>query len=204
MANQGGILVLLHGYQDDPGGLESRLSPLLEPGRWVVVSPRAPTMMPAGPVWFTTDEQGADEGAVVVALGELDELIDRTSAEHGLPRSAVVVGGSSQGGAMALALGAQTAGATGTLGGLFCVSGWLPHFDTITYDLAGLGAASTPCLIVHGDDDDVVIVQQGRSGARLLERHGVPVTYVEVTGGGHHLGQAADAPVVAWLSQLSL
>ena len=180
------------------------MSPLLEPGHWVVVSPRGPIMTPAGPVWFTTDEQGADEGAVVVALAELNELIDRTTAEQGLPRSAVVVGGSSQGGAIALALGAQAAGASGPLGGLFCVSGWLPHFDTVTYDLAGLAAAATPCLIVHGGEDDVVIVQQGRSGARLLERQGVPVTYVEVTGGGHHLGEAADTQVAAWLVQLNL
>ncbi len=55
---------------------------------------------------------------------------------------------------------------------------------------------------MHGTDDDVVIVQQGRSAARLLERHGVAVTYVELPG-GHHLGDAADARVAAWLEGLA-
>jgi phospholipase/carboxylesterase len=183
--------------------MAARFERLVDPARWVVASPRGPITTPAGPVWFTTDDEGPDEAAVVDTLASINQLIDQTSAEHGLPRSAVVVGGSSQGGAVALALGLRAPGDAGPLGGLFCVSGWLPHFDAVDYDLAGLAAAATPCLIVHGDDDEVVIVQQGRSGARMLERHGVPVTYVELPG-GHHLGAAADSRVASWLEQLSL
>ena len=56
-------------------------------------------------------------------------------------------------------------------------------------------------LVVHGTDDEVVTVQQGRSAARLLERNGITVTYVELPG-GHHLGDAADARVAAWLATL--
>ena len=113
----------------------------------------------------------------------------------------MVVGGSSQGGAVALALGLRAAGSAGPLGGLFCVSGWLPHFESVRYDLPALAAAATPCLVVHGRDDEVVIVQQGRSAARMLERHGVAVTYAELPG-GHHLGDAADERVAAWLDGL--
>ena len=44
-------------------------------------------------------------------------------------------------------------------------------------------------------------MQQGRSAARMLERHGIAVTYAELPG-GHHLGDAADAQVAAWLDTL--
>ena len=181
--------------------MRARFERVIDRSRWVVVSPRGPVATPAGPAWFTTDEDGADEAAVVAALAALDAVIDGAAADHGLARSSVVVGGSSQGGAMALAVGARAPGSSGPLGGLFCVSGWLPHFERVDYDLAGLAAAATPCLVVHGDDDEVVIVQQGRSAARTLERHGVAVTYVELSG-GHHLGPESDAHVATWLERL--
>ena len=182
--------------------MRARFERVIDRSRWVVVSPRGPVATPAGPAWFTTDDDGADEAEVVAALAAIDDVIDGAAADHGLPRSSVVVGGSSQGGAMALAVGARSPGSSGPLGGLFCLSGWLPHFERVAYDLAGLAAAGTPCLVVHGDDDEVVIVAQGRSAARTLERHGVAVTYVELAG-GHHLGTVGDDEVAQWLHRLS-
>ena len=56
-------------------------------------------------------------------------------------------------------------------------------------------------LVVHGSDDDVVAIQQGRSSARLLERHGVTTRFVE-TEGGHHLGTVAVDALDDWLDRL--
>ena len=69
---------------------------------------------------------------------------------------------------------------------------------TVDYDAGALAAAGTPVLVVHGTDDEVVIVQQGRSAARYLERHGVAVRYVEPPG-GHHLGPEAVDELGRWL-----
>ena len=67
--------------------------------------------------------------------------------------------------------------------------------DTFEPRVAGGG---TRVLVVHGADDDVVAVQQGRSAARYLERHGVSVRYVE-RAGGHHLGPEAVDQVAHWI-----
>lgn len=166
------------------------------------MAPRAPTATPDGPVWFTSDDTGAREGEVSRSLAALDEHLAALAAEHGVNRSSIVVGGYSQGGAMAMAFALAEGGGTEPLAGLFCVSGFLPHFETVPYDLASLAAGATPCLVVHGDEDPVVPVQQGRSAARTLERNGAAVTYVEASG-GHHLASVGDEAVASWLEGLA-
>jgi acetyl esterase/lipase len=49
-----------------------------------------------------------------------------------------------------------------------------------------------PTMIVHGTDDRLVPVEQGRLFAEALEAAGVPVVYVPVEGGGHGIA-APDA-----------
>ena len=44
-----------------------------------------------------------------------------------------------------------------------------------------------PILLVHGDDDDVVLVSQSRRMARALERHQKDFTYIEQPSGDHYL-----------------
>jgi predicted esterase len=109
-----------------------------------------------------------------------------------------VLGGHSQGGAVALALALRQAGSDEPLGGVYSVSGWLLHAESVAYDAPALAAGGTPVLVVHGADDEVVIVQQGRSSARYLERHGVTVEYVELDG-DHHLGRPAIDAIGRWL-----
>jgi phospholipase/carboxylesterase len=194
------LVIALHGYEDEPADLADLLAPLdseLRP----LVALRGPIDAPHGPAWFTSDDAGPVEAELRRSLDVLDLLIDRTAADHGLDRSAVVLGGFSQGGVAALAYALFGAGAAAPLAGLFCVSGFLVHAESVPYDIAGLAAGGTPVLVVHGAEDDVVAVQQGRSVARLLERKGVAVRYVEVDG-DHHLGPRAVDALAAWLSDL--
>ena len=65
----------------------------------------------------------------------------------------------------------------------------------------GPGAGGTPVLVVHGVDDEVVAIQQGRSAARLLERNGVATRFVE-TEGDHHLGTVAVTVLADWLNTI--
>jgi predicted esterase len=189
------VLIVLHGYEDEPGG---RIDPSALDG-WRVVTPRGPIERPGGPAWFASDDDGPVSAHLVHALDQLDELVGR-EAQAG---SRVVVGGYSQGGAVALALALRAERRSAAdLRGVFCVNGWLPHDDAVTYDPTRLVAAGTPALIVASEGDEVVPVQSGRSAARVLERGGVAVTYVEVPG-DHHPGLDAFSAVADWLDALA-
>jgi len=49
----------------------------------------------------------------------------------------------------------------------------------VAWDFAAAAAASVRVLLVHGTDDDVVPLAQGRGAQRALERQGVDVTWIE-------------------------
>ncbi|MGZ4706416.1 MAG: alpha/beta hydrolase [Acidimicrobiales bacterium] len=194
------LVVALHGFEDEPRALTASLAPIAARGL-VVVTPRAEVDAPGGPAWFTSDDHGPIEAELRRSLEVIGAVVDQTAAEHGVDRSAIVLGGFSQGGVAALAFALHDAGSSQPLGGLFSINGYLLHAETISYDPAGLAAGGTPVLVVHGTDDEVVAVQQGRSTARLLERHGVATRFVE-TEGGHHLGAAAVGALGDWLDEL--
>ena len=46
---------------------------------------------------------------------------------------------------------------------------------------------TAPVLLIHGNDDSVVPESQSRFMERALRRADVPVTYMELDGGGHSL-----------------
>ena len=167
----------------------------------MVVAPRALRATPAGPIWFRNDDDGPVEADLIESLDHLDGLLDELAGLHAVSRRQLVLGGFSQGGAVALAAALRAAGAADALGGVFAISAWLPHAEAVAYDAAALAAAATPALVVHGVDDDVVALPQGRSAARYLERHGVPVDLVEIDG-DHHLGTATLGPLARWLDAM--
>jgi predicted esterase len=183
-------LVVLHGFEDEPDG---RLAPRELDAGWQVVEPRAELDQPGGPVWFRSDDHGPVETDVVATLDRLATLMADLTAESDGP---VVLGGSSQGGAVALALALRSAP---PLSGLFCVNGWLASFDAVAYEPEALAAHGTRVLVVGSTDDEVVPVQAGRSAARYLERAGLDVTWVEL-GGGHAIGPDAVAALADWLA----
>jgi phospholipase/carboxylesterase len=185
------ILLLLHGYEDEPVG---RLAPPGLDGSWEVLQPRGPIELGGGPAWFASDDDGPVEAQLVASLDQLDRLVDGLGA----PSASLVVGGSSQGGAVALAWALR---ANRALAGAFCVNGWLPAPESFAYDPQSLSAAGTRVLVVGSLDDEVVPVQAGRSAARYLDRAGVDVTAVELDA-GHGIGAEAVAAVGTWLASL--
>src|SRR5262245_13571559 len=92
------LLVLLHGFGDDPARLAALVPGLLLPPSVEVLVPVGRHDGGTGPAWVPS-EPTAEE----LAAG-LDELTATITSAGAPPRSAVV-GGFSQGGAMALALG---------------------------------------------------------------------------------------------------
>jgi predicted esterase len=189
------VLVLLHGFEDEPDG---RYAALVEADRrWSLVEPRGPLERPGGPSWFASDVAGVVEADLVASTAMVSRVV--TEQLDRVPPAVVVLGGSSQGGATALACSLRSGGAPPELVGVFAINAYLPAVDLSLYDPAPLAAAAAPVLIVASADDQVVPPQQARAAARYLDRAGVAVTYVEVAG-GHSPGPAAIDAVRDWLA----
>lgn len=122
---------------------------------------------------------------IPVALGDKNDLagVRRSAAlVHAtldsvvakMPSTEVVLGGFSQGGAMALFAGYTY---PKPLGGIVCFSGWAPltKTDEATFigELQAGANAQTPCFIGHGTEDNVVLPECGERAAKALEEAGV-------------------------------
>jgi phospholipase/carboxylesterase len=185
--------VCLHGYGDDPAGLAAT-GTALDPTSTLLV-PTGPVDAGGRPAWFASGP--ADRGPpLVTTLDALDALIDATCETHHLDPSDTAVLGYSQGAAAALAL-AFRVGARRRPAHVVVHAAWLLDEPDVDWALAEGGA--TRALLTHGRDDDVVPVQQGRSAARVLERHGVDATFVEIDA-GHDLGHFPVDEAARWLA----
>jgi thioredoxin 1 len=174
------LFLLVHGYGADENDLAGLL-PYLDPdGRFLTVLPRGPVAAPPGFAWYdiggiTGDADRAD-ATFLASLDELDDLLDASAAEHGLPRREAVVGGFSQGGAMAVALGLRRSDRDRPIG-VLAMSTYLPEVEGLEYDWEA--ARDVPVLVQHGSEDPLIPVERGRRLARTLAAHDVPVVYGE-------------------------
>lgn len=183
-------LVFLHGHDDDPDA-SADLVRSMAGVAWRVVLPPGPVETGGGRrAWWRSDDDGAPiEGDVLAAVTVVDDVV-RTLAGT----APVVLGGFSQGGALALALAlrARPPGEVDALAGAFAIGAWLPDLVGLETDVDTAAQRRLPVLIAHGEDDEAVPVMLGRSAARLLDRRGVPVTYrpLEV---GHEVAPFTNA-----------
>jgi thioredoxin len=196
------VLMLVHGYganEQDLGGL----LPYLDPeGRFLAVMPRGTTAAGPGFAWYEVPGSGGagpDDAAFLASLDELDDLLDTVCAEHGKSRSEAVVGGFSQGAALAVALGLRRSERERPAG-VIALSGYLADVEGIEYDWDA--ATAVPFLVQHGTEDDLIPVEAGRSIARLLVDHNVPVVYGEYPM-GHQVAMESLERAHLWLLAVS-
>ena len=197
------VLLLVHGYGADERDLGGVL-PYLDPeGRFLALLPRGPVAAPPGFGWF--DINSVQPGHVsdptfTSSLDELEDLLDAVCAEHDLERSRAVVGGFSQGGALALALALRRSERPRPAG-VLAFSAYLPDVEGV--DLDWDAAQSIPVLVQHGTDDPLLPVEAGgRALARALIDRGVPTTYSEFPM-GHSVAMAGLEEAHEWLLAVS-
>ncbi len=192
-----GTVVLLHGHGDDPDSVRS-VGSAVAPAGWRVSVPHGPAITTGSRrAWWRSDVDGAPvAGDVDDAIAVVDDVLAGLAGA-----GPVVLGGFSQGGALALALAVSDRAPTSPLAGAFAVGAWLPDLVAVPTDLAAAAAHAMPVLIAHGTDDDDVPLLLGRSAARLLDRHDVPVTFVSLDV-GHDLS-AFTATVTDWLAAVA-
>ncbi len=176
------VLLLAHGYGADERDLGGLLTYLDPDGHFLSVFPRGPVAAPPGFAWY---EFGApspggglafDQAGFAAAVDAVDDLLDATCAEHGLPRDEAIVGGFSQGAGIALALALRSAGRIRPAG-VVAMSPALPDLELIEPDWAA--AATMPILLQHGTEDPLIPVDRSRALARTLAEHSVPVVFSE-------------------------
>ena len=114
-----------------------------------------------------------------------------------MPLSRIVVGGFSQGGAMAIYAGLQY---DGTLAGLCVMSGYLPKEDGFAVTSA---AKATPVAHFHGTDDPVVKIEWARKTVDIVKARGV-ATYEmnEYYPLGHGASMELFTDVIKWLERV--
>jgi thioredoxin 1 len=172
------VLLLVHGLGADERDLGNVL-PYLDPeGRFLAVLPRGPISAPPGFAWHGMGAAGGGDPdeTFIESVHALDALLDEVCSEHGKDRSQAVVGGFSQGGALAVALG-YGRGGTAHPAGVLAMSTQLPEFEGLVYDWDA--GKDIPALVQHGTRDPLIPVENGRALAETLREHGVPVTYSE-------------------------
>ncbi|HWW44068.1 MAG TPA: thioredoxin [Acidimicrobiia bacterium] len=189
------VLLLVHGFGADERDLGGLLSYLDPEGRFLTVLPRGPVAAPPGFAWFGPDGR-TDDATFTSSLDALDDLLDEVCAANGKDRADAIVGGFSQGGGLAVALGLRRSPRPHPLG-VLAMSPVAP--DGIDYDWDA--AASVPVLVQHGTDDPLVPVARSRALASALMDHGVPVVYQEYPM-GHAVALEGVQAAKAWLDQV--
>ncbi len=176
------VVIWLHGLGADGHDFEPLARELGLPGavRYIFPhAPRRPVTVNAGHVmraWYDVlsldlpqreDVTGIRESAAAIA-----RLVDR-ERERGLAGERIVLGGFSQGGALALYAGLRYPVA---LGGIVSLSAYLPLAPALAQE-ASAANAGVPVFMGHGEDDEVVSVRHGARTRDLLEDLSHPVEW---------------------------
>jgi phospholipase/carboxylesterase len=178
-----GALVLLHGRGADENDLFPLLDELDPERRLHGYTPRGPLSLPPGGAhWYVLGGIGTPERETFTAsYTALSAFLD------GLPYERLVLGGFSQGCAMAYAL-ALFRGRPRPAA-LLALSGFVPRVEGYELDLE---PPFPRIAIAHGAHDPTIEVAWGRAARELLEEAGAAPLYREFPG-GHWVDPAAIA-----------
>jgi phospholipase/carboxylesterase len=190
-----GALVLLHGRGADEHDLFPLLDALDPERRLVGATPRGPLSLPPGGAhWYALGGIGTPEPTTFrESYTAVEEWLGAFLEEHGVGFERLVLGGFSQGGAMAYALGL---GAGRPRPAALCVfSSFVPRVPGFELDLT---PPLPPIAIGHGTLDNVIGVEWGRRARALLESAGAEVLYRE-TPMFHQIDPAFVQDVSEWI-----
>jgi phospholipase/carboxylesterase len=171
------LLVLLHGWGADANDL-SPLASILNLPTYQSIFPNAPFSHPQfswGRAWYDLERQ--DYRGLVECRQMLQAWLLSLEAETGIPLERTILGGFSQGAAMALDVGLSL-----PVAGLCSLSGYL-HFQP-----QHLPSSPPPIFMVHGQQDMVVPIQAAHQARNELKAIAAQVEYHELAM-GHEIPQ---------------
>ncbi|MEO1593410.1 MAG: hypothetical protein AAFU71_19270 [Cyanobacteria bacterium J06632_22] len=172
------VLVLMHGWganAQDVAGLADYL-PLPKTHMFFPNGPFAHPMNPVGRMWYGFPPS-YDFRSPPIFEGQADlqqsrqlllDWLENLPAQTGIPLEKTILGGFSQGGAMALDIGPRL-----PLAGMMILSGYV-HLKRLQN-----AVTQRPVLVVHGRQDTVVPLVLAQSTRSQLETQGLSVDYQE-------------------------
>ncbi|BEJ16235.1 hypothetical protein CspHIS471_0508400 [Cutaneotrichosporon sp. HIS471] len=215
-------VIFLHGLGDTGNGwlpVAKMLWGQLPNVKWIL--PHAPTIpitVNGGyrtPGWFdviTFDRsitpRPEDEAGILATVEAVDKLI-QAEVDAGIPENRIVLGGFSQGGAIAVV--SQLIGKR-NLAGYVSLSTWVP----LAHKMEGMArkdAKDFPLFWGHGRDDEIVQYEYGRQSIELLKRLGFVeqpadkmfarpgLVFRSYPGMGHSACNEEIADLAAWLTE---
>lgn len=119
-----------------------------------------------------TRTEDQDEAGVRESGGRIETFIHAQN-DAGIASDRIVIGGFSQGGAMALHVGLRVAQ---PLAGIVALSCYLPIYPTVPAERSA-AAIGTPILMCHGTLDNVLPLQMGSLARDYLRALGYPVEW---------------------------
>ena len=131
------------------------------------------------PAWYDITTLGKDRiheksAGLEESQTRVAGIID-SEISNGIPAHRIVLAGFSQGGAMSLYTGLNL---DKTLGGVLCLSGYLVYPAGCRPTAA---SKQTPVLMLHGEDDGVVLPAYGKESAAKLKELGCPTCGLRCT-----------------------
>lgn len=188
-----GTLVLLHGRGADEHDLLGLLGALDPDRRLRGITVGGPLALPpGGRHWYAVRRVGFPDPATFdPTYAQLGRFLDEQLA---LDWERTVIGGFSQGGVMAYALGLGSGRPVPA--GVLAMSCFVPETEHWRADLAS--RPQLPVAHFHGERDPVISVELGRAARALLEAGGLPLHYREFAG-GHQVDPRTLPEMSAWL-----
>jgi phospholipase/carboxylesterase len=192
------LVVLLHGFGANMYDL-ANLAPAIDPAGYVYAFPNAPYgLMGMGGFSWSANRPGAvapsgPERSVEERLETLTaELIERMGAQAG----GIILGGFSQGAGLSLTHGLVR---PDVFTGLVVLSGFFRDAEEVGPKLPP--ERSQPVFLVHGTQDPIVPIEQGRATRDFLESAGYSPEYHEYAM-PHAVTPDVIRDLVAWLHRV--
>lgn len=210
-----GAVLFLHGEEESAFDFRSKLSsfPNIDLPDFLIKHQIMP-VFPDGEVmqnstdgkfrnlWFNKDHTAglqASESELAVRLAYANVIqpaLKRMQDNYAVPMNKILVGGFSLGGDMAL----QMLRLQPDIGGIFCMSGYLPSSSGVYTHLDGAaGAKLPPVFMVHGDADMKVNIAWAEDTKANLEKRGVQVEFAPRKDIGHWLEEITVMKLTDWI-----
>jgi phospholipase/carboxylesterase len=163
-------------------------------------APRMPVTINGGTVmraWYDIsgfDSRSQDEKRIRESAKSIECLIDR-ELTRGLSSEHVILAGFSQGGAMALFQGLRY---PKLLGGIVCLSGYLPLFETTSNEISKVGR-SVSIFQAHGTEDPVLPYEMGNRTSKFLTKVGCKIDWHEYPM-GHQISSDELRDLGNWMA----
>ncbi|EKX45995.1 hypothetical protein GUITHDRAFT_57831, partial [Guillardia theta CCMP2712] len=186
-------VIFMHGLGDSGYGWAPVSEQLQMP--WIKfmfpTAPAQPVSLNMGmemPAWFDIysldpEDKKEDVEGMLESAKYVSDLIEK-EIQKGIPPNRIVLGGFSQGGAIAYATSLMLSETP--LAGVLCLSTWIPRFvrSRRAHTAAGL---KQDFLVCHGDSDMVVQYDWGRQSFEKLVSEGAKAEFKTYRGMGHSL-----------------